>query len=332
MNNFLKKAAAATNGNIGAGKKLGGLPLGKKPLGSKLGGLKKEDEVKTEGKKAVDALKPKSEETIKEVKSKEEVKTEQADTATTEKALSPMEKAKLKMAQAKAKKEQNAKPLEATVENEFIVKDKKEVAEEKAPEVVEKTEIKEAPAKKSTKKAATKKAEPVKEVVEPAQIEIPRTEVDFATAINDVTSGFVDEKWETQKAELETKLREITISPDMNASGILAVEAALWQLRDSVWASYAKTKTMYETLTNKDTGTIDRVRNLNLRGANAEERKFNATMALIKYISPEGNRINLLELLDETRSRYNFLKQLMDSIDYKCGACITALGSIKQGK
>lgn len=349
MNNFLKKAAAnnsnnTAGGNTPAPKKLGGLGLGKKPLGAKLGGAKPEGQETTAKAEIASKLQPNKDKVVEEA-TKPAVETKEVPTtpatAPAEKPLSKMEQAKLKMAQAKAKKDAEAKPLEAKTENEFIVKDK--VAEEvekveetqTTPATEEKTEAKEAPAKKATtKKSTAKKSEtaPKAEPVVPVQIEITNTEVDFATAIQDIRSGFVDEKWEAQKLELETKLQDIMLSPDMNAAGIMAVESALWQLRDSVWKAFAETKTLFESLTCKDTGTIDRVRNLNLRGANAEERKFNATMALIKYVSPNGNRINLLELQDETRRRYNFLKQFMDSIDYKCGVCITALGAIKQGK
>ena len=337
MNNFLKKAAAnagtTTNTTAGAPapKKLGGLGmLAKKPLGAKLGAKKEEATVTEEVKPKVD-LAPK---VVEKVKETPVVKIEEP------KKLSAMEQAKLKMAQAKAKKEAEAKPLEAKADlkaNTPVVIEEVKVVEEvkETPATEEKTEVKETSAKKTTPKKATSKApapkaEPV--VYEPANIEITRTEVDFATAIQDISSGFEDKVWEEQKAELIAKSADIMISPDMNSAGIQAVETALYQLRDSVWVAFADTKTLYESLTNKDTGTIDRVRNLNLRGANAEERKFNATMALIKHITPNGNRVNLLELLDETRSRYNFLKQLMETIDYKCGVCITMLGALKQGR
>ena len=96
---------------------------------------------------------------------------------------------------------------------------------------------------------------------------------------------------------------------------------------------YTDTKTLFENLSGKDPeGVIERIKRLDCKGSNAEERKVNSTKAVFNHKDKEGNIINLYEVLDETRSRYNYLRSLMETITYKNSALVTMLGSLKTEK
>jgi hypothetical protein len=103
-------------------------------------------------------------------------------------------------------------------------------------------------------------------------------------------------------------------------------------LRDEISIVYNDTKTLYESLTAKDDGLIDRTKRLNARGTNSEERKVSGTIAAMNYKTPQGHNINLFELLDETRARFNFLKTINDSIEFKKAVLLTMLSSLKSEK
>jgi hypothetical protein len=179
----------------------------------------------------------------------------------------------------------------------------------------------------TTEVVSDAKSEPVNEVV------IPRTEVSFEEAINAIRSGFIDEAWETFKEENIKKLNEIVITDDMTTSMIKSTLSELSLLKDSIWTVFNANKTIFENLTAKEPeGLIERVKKINSKGANPEERKLNATFAVMNYKDENGNKVNLYELLDEMRERYNFTKSLMDGITYKNSVLITMLGSLKLEK
>lgn len=212
-------------------------------------------------------------------------------------------------------------------------------AEAEAKEEAKVKEPKAAPKKTaSRKKPAAKTAEATvvsdnDGVVLDNAIIIPKTEVSFDEAIEAIKSGFVDEAWETFRTENVERINNIVISNDMTTTAIKSTLSELSLLKDSVWLTYNDVKTMYESLTAKEPeGLIERVKKISSKGSNPEERKLNATLAVMNYKDENGRKLNLYELLDEMRERYNFAKSLMDGIAYKNSVLITMLGSLKLEK
>ena len=121
------------------------------------------------------------------------------------------------------------------------------------------------------------------------------------------------------------------MSNDMGTSHLKQAISSLNELRDAVWPHYIKAKTMFENLTDKEDGLLIRIRKLHSVGSNDAERKNNAALAVMTY-KIEDKNVNLYEVLDASRERYNFLKMLMDSIQYKSNAIITMLGNLKLEK
>ena len=92
---------------------------------------------------------------------------------------------------------------------------------------------------------------------------------------------------------------------------------------------YIETKNLYEHLTDKENGLIEVTKKLHGKGSNTEERKVNGIVAVMNYKTEAGDTVNLYELLAETRIRYNFLKGLNDSIEFKKMVLLTMLSSLK---
>lgn len=161
---------------------------------------------------------------------------------------------------------------------------------------------------------------------------IPSTDLSFADCITAIKSNFVDQEWEDFRSRITTTMSEIVISNEMNKPQLHDLLSQIAILRDEISIVYNDTKTLYEGLTAKDDGLIDRTKRLNAKGTNAEERKVSGTIAVMNYKSKEGHNINLYELLDETRARYNFLKTINESIEFKKAVLLTMLSSLKSEK
>lgn len=222
-----------------------------------------------------------------------------------------------------------------------IEKDTEIVAPVEAPAVTQT-----APAKKGTtgrgsrggKKGTTSNAPKTESTeagekvdsAETTEIILPTTEVDYTTAVESLKSNFVDEEWEKFRELTVSNLNEIVISDSMNAVALKGTIAKLSGLREDVWLKFIDTKTLFENLAaEKPEGLIERIKKANLIGNNDNERKRNSVIAVMKYKAPDGTEVNLYEVLDETRSRFNFLDGVMRSLQYKTDVLITMLGSIK---
>lgn len=241
-------------------------------------------------------------------------------------------------------------PVEEPVAKEVVEEVAKEVAKEETPiaKPVEevKEEIKEEPVveekKPAQKKKAAAKKTTVKKAEEPAPTEsVPvvfdnasvKTAISFDEAMVSIKSGFIDNEWESFRKDTEERLSAIIITNDMNSTALKAVLADLNELKTALWSKFTDTKSQFEALSVKEpAGLIERVKLLNSKGANAEERKVNGVLAVMNYKDGNGNNINLFELLDEVRERYNFLRGLMDTISYKSNLLVTMLGGMKLEK
>lgn len=271
---------------------------------------KKEDPAKAEApKKKIMPLKKK---TIETKPADEEVKT------TTEEEVDTKEETKV------------TEEPEVTPEAE---KEKPEAPKEEAKKEEKKTTKKPTPSvKKSAKKpvATTKKKESEEDFV---AIDMPTTKMSFGDAVMKITSPFVDEEWEEFKEEVKEELNNIVIDNDMNPGTLKVTISELSILREKIWFSLQETKDLFDRLGSKDPeGLIERIKRVNLgSGNNDMERRRAGVVACMKYETDSGE-INLYEVLDETRTRYTFLKSVMDSIGYKTNTLITMNGALKLEK
>lgn len=162
---------------------------------------------------------------------------------------------------------------------------------------------------------------------------MPNTTIKYSEAVQAVKSKFVDEEWEDFRAEAIKESDEIIIEQDMQEGAVKKTIARLNTLREKIWVSFVDTKSLFESLSSKEVeGVIERVKFASLEGSNETSRKKAGILAVMNYETPEGETINLYELYDETRSRFYFLKSLMDTIQYKSNVLITMQSAIKVQK
>lgn len=242
--------------------------------------------------------------------------------------------------EAKAETKEEVKgttALAKEVSTEEIIKDIKETKEEV------KTETKKETKPKSRKTASRKKAEEstAKDVVDSPEaaetietlFKMPTTTVKYPEAIQAIKSKFVDEEWENFRKEIIAESDEIVIESDMQEGAMKKTIARLNALRERVWVNFIDTKSLFESLSNKDTeGLIERVKFASLEGSNETVRKKAGVLAVMNYVTPEGEKINLYEVYDETKNRFYFLKSVMDTIKYKSDVLITMSSAIKMEK
>lgn len=231
-----------------------------------------------------------------------------------------------------------ADKAEADSKEEIKANNKAKEEEEKKEEakVESKPETKK-PKRTPSKKGGKKTEETTAAVVnttEPVEFVIPTTEVDYAEAVIAIKSSFQDKEWEAFREDIVNRMNDIVISSDMTTSVLKATLDQLSGVRDSIWLAYSDTKNLFESLTSKEPeGIIERTKRLAAKGSNTEERKQSAVIACMNYIEPKtGAKINLFELLDETRERYNFLNNTIQAIQYKTNVLVTMLGSLKLEK
>ena len=120
---------------------------------------------------------------------------------------------------------------------------------------------------------------------ETAAVEVTYTEVSFAKAVQSIKSNFVDEEWNKFRTSVEEKLSSILIDSGLSKVQIIDVLAQVSALRDEISSAYFDTKTLFESLTNKEEGLMDRVKRLNCKGSNSEERKM--TVAFLDNVEYE---------------------------------------------
>lgn len=219
---------------------------------------------------------------------------------------------------------------------------KEEVKTEAATETKEESKAKKTTTKAKTtrKKVTTKKKEEVDEPINEQLAEtvetffkMPRTTMKYSDAIQSVRGNFIDENWEEFRQSAIAESDAIVIESDMQEGAIKKTISKLSTLREKIWVQFMDTKTLLESLSNKDAeGLIERVKFVNLEGSNETARKKSGVLAVMNYKTDDNENINLYELYDETKGRFYFLKGIMDTIQYKTQVLITMSSALKLEK
>lgn len=159
-------------------------------------------------------------------------------------------------------------------------------------------------------------------------IKLKPTCKDFDTIEEKVFGTFNDPKWEELKEEVIEMNAKIIIESDMSIGSLKTAIANLSALRNKILILYLKYQTNFQNLvSDKPEGIIERVKRLSSKGSNENERKRNGILACMQY-EMGGEIIDLFELLEQTRERYNFFKGIMEAIEQKQKALITMNSAI----
>ncbi len=245
--------------------------------------------------------------------------------------------------------EHKEEPVETKDENT----DKKET-EDKEESVDNKTEEKTEEAKPKTKRhrrtkkeieADKKKAEEVnaeKDVKatvanleseeEPAKViyvdEHENHVKDYNECVNEMFHTHVDKDWNSLKEAMENELNKIKITNDINPATLSAMAANIDTAFDMVAPYFYSYQSLLDQLTDKDTGKVTYVRNVNSVGTNAEDRKRNGLIACTSY-KENGTNCNLIELVNITKERYGFLNCCIERLRSKQNILFTLTANLK---
>lgn len=230
---------------------------------------------------------------------------------------------------------------------------KKETSEEKAtePEVKEKTEPveeqkEEKPKKKRhrrTKKeleSEKKEAESVEKTaasMKPEDSNPPKIMYaepyenhieDYNECINTMFAKQVDNDWESKKEVILDNLDKIKMGTNITPATLSGMAVSIDETFDMIAQYYYQYKAMLEQLTDKETGKLSYIKGINGVGSNPEERKRNAWIACAAYKQDDVN-CNLLEIVNITRERFEFLSCCFERIKNKQNILYTLTANLK---
>lgn len=242
--------------------------------------------------------KPKEEES-KEEKPKEEASKEKAIEPKIKEEPKPVEESK----EEKPKKKRHRRT-------------KKELeAEKKEAESVEKTAASMKPEDSNPPKIMY--AEPYENHIE-----------DYNECVNTMFAKQVDSDWESKKEVILDNLDKIKMGTNITPATLSGMAVSIDETFDMIAQYYYQYKAMLEQLTDKETGKLSYVKGINGVGSNPEERKRNAWIACAAYKQDDIN-CNLLEIVNITRERFEFLSCCFERIKNKQNILYTLTANLK---
>ena len=254
-----------------------------------------------------------------EVKPKEEKQKEEESKEEKPKEEEAKEKVfKEKAVEPKVKEE--PKPVEESKEEKPKKKrhrrTKKELeAEKKETESVEKTVASMKPEDNNPPKIMY--AEPYENHIE-----------DYNECVNTMFAKQVDNDWESKKEVILDNLDKIKMGTNITPATLSGMAVSIDETFDMIAQYYYQYKAMLEQLTDKETGKLSYVKGINGVGSNPEERKRNAWIACAAYKQDDIN-CNLLEIVNITRERFEFLSCCFERIKNKQNILYTLTANLK---
>jgi hypothetical protein len=243
-------------------------------------------------------VKPKEEES-KEEKPKEEKASKEK--ASKEKAAEPEIKEESKEEKPKKKRHRRTK--------------KELEAEKKEAESVEKTVASMKPEDSNPPKIMY--AEPYENHIE-----------DYNECVNTMFAKQVDSDWESKKEVILDNLDKIKMGTNITPATLSGMAVSIDETFDMIAQYYYQYKAMLEQLTDKETGKLSYIKGINGVGSNPEERKRNAWIACAAYKQDDIN-CNLLEIVNITRERFEFLSCCFERIKNKQNILYTLTANLK---
>lgn len=230
--------------------------------------------------------------------------------------------------------EETTEPKEEVSEEKSVSEDKKETGSTEAKEDTSESSVKEEteqpkeeaketkPKTKRTRRTKKELAAKENAIAEENHIE------DYQKCANAMFNNLVDDNWNELKETLQNELDKIKITNDINPATLTAMAANIDEAFDMISSYYYSYKSLLEQLTDKDTGKVSYIKGINNIGTNVEDRKRNAWLACASY-KEDGMNCNLLELVNITRERYNFLLCCYERIKSKQHILFTLTANLK---
>lgn len=137
-----------------------------------------------------------------------------------------------------------------------------------------------------------------------------------------------DSSWQDIEDEINSRLSDMVIAPDMNSASLLELLANIDVLNTDIQMQLRRDRQFYDTLTNKDFGIAMAIKLQNCVGSNDQERRRNGFMAL-KQVPVGDKKVDYLYAINAAAMRLSFLENVSRQLDYKRQMCITVAANLK---
>ena len=253
------------------------------------------------------------------------------------KATEDKEKAKTDNVFAKKKEET---PTEVTVDTDEVKDEPEDVkVQEEVNEVevtieqaIEEEVVEEKPKKKTTRK--TKKTAVVGSGTEATtnkfelNYDIMGEKMSYDDIVSYVRDYYLENDWQSIEDEINTRVSEMVIAPDMNSATLLELLANIDMLNSDIQMQIRRDRQFMDSVTNKEFGVAIGIKLQNSYGTNIQERNRSGLMALTQV--PVGNKkVNYLYGIAVATMRLSFLENVSKQLDYKRQMCITVAANLK---
>lgn len=297
----------------------------------------KKEVKETEAEKKDESPKEEKEEVTKETKN--EKKSEVEDDSNP--FGSESTEVKLKEEKQKEEESKEEKPKEEEASKEKVVEP--EIKEESKPVEESKEEKPKKKRHRRTKKeleAERKEAESIEKTaasMKPEDSNPPKIMYaepyenhieDYNECVNTMFAKQVDSDWESKKEVILDNLDKIKMGTNITPATLSGMAVSIDETFDMIAQYYYQYKAMLEQLTDKETGKLSYVKGINGVGSNPEERKRNAWIACAAYKQDDIN-CNLLEIVNITRERFEFLSCCFERIKNKQNILYTLTANLK---
>ena len=157
----------------------------------------------------------------------------------------------------------------------------------------------------------------------PGEIKLDKVRADFSVQ-------FKDEEWTAKKEELEKRVMNIRIEPDINLGSVRVLLASCTNIYSELKREQRTNKTFYGVLTDKNTGLIQRQQAINAFGKNSEDRKKNSYLSCEQFkMKSGGTEYNLYDLSMIMQDRIDTINDLLDDVKQKKETLISFLAVLK---
>jgi hypothetical protein len=260
----------------------------------------------------------------------EEVKEEAAKPEETKEVAAPAQEPVVET------KTETAPPVEKVEEAAPVEEAPAEKAEEATTEESQeapKEEKKKPPTRSRNRKAAEKKEEVAAPVVDEAE------EFDYINEFNSAAQAIkdfgTDDVWDKFESDIRERMDALKISYDMDTAKVKKALSDLDGIRSDVWYNFQRTKAEYENLTNRQPeGLIERVKKTAFDpnvDKNENSRHKTGILACQQFPVKDTNQVvDLFALAEQYKLRYEFLKGVMDTLEFKRQCMITINSAVKQ--
>lgn len=151
---------------------------------------------------------------------------------------------------------------------------------------------------------------------------------DYNECVNTMFAKQVDSDWESKKEVILDNLDKIKMGTNITPATLSGMAVSIDETFDMIVQYYYQYKAMLEQLTDKETGKLSYIKGINGVGSNPEERKRNAWIACAAYKQDDIN-CNLLEIVNITRERFEFLSCCFERIKNKQNILYTLTANLK---